>query len=199
MRIGFFVASIVVGIVSSTVDVVALGEEPFGTWSGGDGGCTVDSSDRVTITPQRIDFYEYSCVFSGGAQQSDSDWIMKGRCVSMNTSVRNSSSNSASTMATLSVDEGGRKLFYNERCPAAPTRSLWTHNGSVMYLIEEGSRRRIFYREPRTAMLEAGANPDSLLFEGTSDGTHIDGVAFVLLTLRPVSVQSFRNYQRRCH
>lgn len=44
--------------------------------------------------------------------------------------------------------------------------SNWLHNGSTMYLASEGAVRRIFYRQPRPGMLEAGAKPNRLLFEG---------------------------------
>ena len=36
-------------------------------------------------------------------------------------------------------------------------RTVWDHNGSVMYLIANGSSREIFYEKPRSGMVEAGA------------------------------------------
>ena len=40
---------------------------------------------------------------------------------------------------------------------ASPERTLWDHNGSVMYLIANGSSREFFYEKPRPGMVEAGA------------------------------------------
>jgi hypothetical protein len=79
----------------------------------------------------------------------------------------------------LSIEESGRAFYYNVKCTGNRERSLWTHNGSIMYLVADGQKRRFYYREPRSAMLEAGARPDSLLFEGNSDGSRYHGTAFV--------------------
>ncbi len=55
--------------------------------------------------------------------------------------------------------------------------SHWTHNGSLMYLRIDGSSRRIYYLQPRPGMIDAGARPDSLLFDGTDDNGHWSGSA----------------------
>src|ERR1700747_361114 len=53
--------------------------------------------------------------------------------------------------------------------PATPPEAtLWDHNGSVVYLIANGSSREFYYKQPRSGMLEAGARPGSLLFHGRS-------------------------------
>jgi hypothetical protein len=57
--------------------------------------------------------------------------------------------------------------------------TLWDHNGSVMYLVENGSSREFYYQKPRPGMLEAGAHPDSLLFRGQLNDGHISGTAFL--------------------
>jgi hypothetical protein len=58
-------------------------------------------------------------------------------------------------------------------------RSLWDHNGSVMYLVANGSSRDIYYQKPRPGMLEAGAHPDSLLFKGEINDGQISGIAYI--------------------
>jgi hypothetical protein len=65
--------------------------------------------------------------------------------------------------------------------PIAPTteRSFWDHNGSVMYLVANGSAREIYYHKPRPGMLEAGAHPDSLLFKGQLNDGHLSGTAYL--------------------
>ena len=65
------------------------------------------------------------------------------------------------------------------RQDALVDNSHWSHNGSVMYLRTAGSARRIYYLQPRPGMLDAGAAPDSLLFDGTDDNGHWSGSARV--------------------
>jgi hypothetical protein len=61
----------------------------------------------------------------------------------------------------------------------SPPPTLWDHNGSVMYLVENGSSREFYYQKPRPGMLEAGAHPDSLLFRGQITEGHLSGTAFL--------------------
>jgi hypothetical protein len=63
--------------------------------------------------------------------------------------------------------------------PPEERRSLWDHNGSVMYLVASGSSREIYYQKPRPGMLEAGAHPDSLLFKGEINDGQISGIAYI--------------------
>ena len=58
-------------------------------------------------------------------------------------------------------------------------RTMWDHNGSVMYLIANGSSRELFYEKPRLGMVEAGAKTGSLLFRGeVRDGQYF-GAAYL--------------------
>ena len=61
----------------------------------------------------------------------------------------------------------------------SPPPTLWDHNGSVMYLVENGASREFYYQKPRPGMLEAGAHPDSLLFRGQITDGHFSGTAFL--------------------
>ncbi len=63
---------------------------------------------------------------------------------------------------------------------AEPT--YWDHNGSVMYLVANGSSREFYYQKPRPGMLEAGARPDSLLFRGQINNGQFAGTAYVFNT-----------------
>ena len=58
-------------------------------------------------------------------------------------------------------------------------RTFWDHNGSVMYLVANGSSREFYYQRPRLGMLEAGAHPDSLLFSGQINNGQFAGTAYV--------------------
>ena len=53
--------------------------------------------------------------------------------------------------------------FAQSTTPAATAaeRTFWDHNGSVVYLVANGSSREFYYQRPRLGMLEAGAHPDS--------------------------------------
>jgi hypothetical protein len=62
---------------------------------------------------------------------------------------------------------------------ASPERTLWDHNGSVMYSIANGSTREIYYQKPRAGMLEVGAHPGSLLFRGEIDNGEYAGTAYI--------------------
>jgi hypothetical protein len=62
---------------------------------------------------------------------------------------------------------------------ASPEPTTWDHNGSVMYLLENGSSREFHYQKPRPGMLEAGARPGSLLFHGQVDNGQYAGTAYI--------------------
>jgi hypothetical protein len=71
--------------------------------------------------------------------------------------------------------------FAQSTTPAATTaeQTFWDHNGSVMYLVANGSSREFYYQKPRPGMLEAGAHPDSLLFRGQIDNGQFSGTAYL--------------------
>jgi hypothetical protein len=62
---------------------------------------------------------------------------------------------------------------------ASPERTFWDHNGSVMYLVANGSAREIYYQKPRAGMWEAGARSGSLLFRGEIDNGGYSGTAYI--------------------
>jgi hypothetical protein len=62
---------------------------------------------------------------------------------------------------------------------ASPEQTLWDHNGSVMYLVANGSGREFYYQKPRAGMLEAGARSGSLLFRGEIDNGQYSGTAYI--------------------
>ena len=55
----------------------------------------------------------------------------------------------------------------------------WLHNGSKIKLVAEGQSRKFFYLEPRSGMIAAGAQPGSLLFEGTTTNMAYTGTAYI--------------------
>lgn len=57
--------------------------------------------------------------------------------------------------------------------------SLWNHNGSIMHLVENGTKREIYYAEPRQGMMEAGVKPGTLFFDGERIGDDYFGTARV--------------------
>jgi Aspartyl protease len=65
------------------------------------------------------------------------------------------------------------------RSESLPHPTLWEHNGSILYLVVNGSSRELYYQEPRQGMVEAGARPGSLLFHGKSVRGKYIGTAFI--------------------
>jgi gag-polyprotein putative aspartyl protease len=63
--------------------------------------------------------------------------------------------------------------------PAASEPTLWSHNGSVLYLIAKGASREFYYEEPRPGMLQAGAYPGALLYRGQSINHQYSGTAYI--------------------
>jgi len=62
---------------------------------------------------------------------------------------------------------------------ALPEPAIWDHNGSVMYLVANGSSREVYYQKPRPGMLDAGARPGSLLFRGDVNNGQYSGTAYI--------------------
>jgi hypothetical protein len=62
---------------------------------------------------------------------------------------------------------------------ASPEPTIWDHNGSVMYLVANGSSREFYYQKPRLGMLEAGAHPGTLLFRGQINNGQFSGTAYL--------------------
>jgi gag-polyprotein putative aspartyl protease len=57
--------------------------------------------------------------------------------------------------------------------------TLWSHNGSVLYLLAKGTSREFRYKVPRPGMLQVGAYPGALLFRGQSNNNQYSGTAFI--------------------
>ena len=60
-----------------------------------------------------------------------------------------------------------------------PQKSFWAHNRSIMYMVEDGTHRQIYYDDPRPGLKEVGVKQGTLLFDGVVDGTALSGTAFV--------------------
>ena len=61
----------------------------------------------------------------------------------------------------------------------SPPPTLWDHNGSVVYLVANGSSREFYYQKPRPGMAEVGARPGSLLFRGQINDGQYSGTAYI--------------------
>jgi hypothetical protein len=48
-----------------------------------------------------------------------------------------------------------------------------------MCMTEDGTRRQIYYDDPRPGLKEVGVKKGTLLFDGVEDGTTLSGTAFV--------------------
>ena len=58
-------------------------------------------------------------------------------------------------------------------------KSFWAHNRSIMYMLEDGTRRHIYYDDPRPGLKEVGVEQGTLLFDGAVNGTTLSGTAYV--------------------
>ncbi len=58
----------------------------------------------------------------------------------------------------------------------ALAKSLWEHNGSIVYLEAEGQLRRFYYDRPRSAL---PVEPGTPLFHGQTRGNRYVGTAYV--------------------
>jgi hypothetical protein len=61
----------------------------------------------------------------------------------------------------------------------SPESTIWDHNGSIMYLVANGSSREFYYQKPRPGMLDAGARPGSLLIRGQVNEGQYSGTAYI--------------------
>jgi hypothetical protein len=70
-------------------------------------------------------------------------------------------------------------MSVNAQAQPEEGRTLWDHNGSIMYLVANDSSREFYYQKPRPGMLEAGAHPDDLLFKGQINDGQVSGIAYI--------------------
>ena len=82
----------------------------------------------------------------------------------------------APTEAPVEPSEDAKKT---EPATQQSKRSFWTHNRSRMYMTEDGTRRQIYYEDPRAGLKEVGVKQGTLLFDGVVDGTTLSGTAYV--------------------
>src|SRR5262245_47507895 len=57
--------------------------------------------------------------------------------------------------ATVALQEAIRECCTSAQAQtqtASPERAIWDHNGSVMYLVANGSSREFYYQKPRQGM-----------------------------------------------
>lgn len=161
-----------------------------GLWSKNSELCAKGASawDNVTITDSQIRGYEWNCDFYSGKKRSSTNWAMRGKCC--NGGECNELDKIPETQLNLSVESGVLRFqegnragpeYYPVKCDgsASPTRTLWLHNGSTVYLVVNGSRRQFFYLRPRPGMLAAGVSEGTLLFDGVSSGSSYQGSAFL--------------------
>jgi hypothetical protein len=74
----------------------------------------------------------------------------------------------------------GTSVYAQQQDASPPAeRTLWDHNGSIMYLVANGSSREIHYQKPRPGMLDAGAHPDDILFKGEINDGQFSGIAYI--------------------
>jgi hypothetical protein len=84
-----------------------------------------------------------------------------------------------SATVALTLQEEYCSSAHAQTQTAPPESTIWDHNGSVMYLVANGSSREVYYQKPRQGMLDAGARPGSLLFRGEVNNGQYLGTAYI--------------------
>jgi peptidoglycan/xylan/chitin deacetylase (PgdA/CDA1 family) len=59
-----------------------------------------------------------------------------------------------------------------------PSSVYWNHSGSIMRLVSDGAKQKMFYETPRIGLVDAGIAPGTLLFEGQRNGPTLVGTAY---------------------
>ncbi|MGI9408106.1 MAG: hypothetical protein ACR2O4_17145 [Hyphomicrobiaceae bacterium] len=72
--------------------------------------------------------------------------------------------------------DGARKASIDPSSPSGTSRT-WNHNGSIMRLEADGTKRRFVYEKPRQALASRGVTPGIVLFEGERDGDEYRGAS----------------------
>lgn len=157
-----------------------------GEWTNTPSSCGQYSTNNVNIRVRRDGYgvLENFCRFTGGQRESATHWRMYATCSGEGGSEDVDVGVELQVVGgKLRLDVGLDTLYYSVKCGSSPDRAeqrtYWDHNGSVMYLVAEGHKRRFFYSQPRGGIAEAGAETGSLLFEGTSDGSSYVGTAYI--------------------
>jgi hypothetical protein len=89
----------------------------------------------------------------------------------------------AMTLCIHAIGESGSAQAQSKPAPrgsavASALAPHWNHNGSLVSLLADGAKQKLFYDTPRVGLLDAGVKPGTLLFEGKRDGTAITGTAY---------------------
>ena len=62
----------------------------------------------------------------------------------------------------------------------SPTRTYWNLNGSIVYLVANGTTREFYFQEPSKDLRDLGATSGSLLFSGKAvNGSSYEGTVYV--------------------
>jgi len=61
----------------------------------------------------------------------------------------------------------------------APLSLYWNHNESLVSLVLDGAKQKIFYETPRSGLAEVGVKPGALLFEGQRNGKNFVGISYI--------------------
>ena len=69
--------------------------------------------------------------------------------------------------------------------------SCWTHNGSLMRLVDQGQQRAFLYEAPRPGMVEAGARAGDTLFVGVNAGDFYQGQARLFSSACPGNARPY--------
>jgi hypothetical protein len=183
------VAFLVVSFVTTSSSRAEVPSDLFGRWSTDPNSCIDDPGPGVTvlsIDAAEVGWYEYGCSIIRSTPSADGvnlaiDCVKGGGSQYVgNLNIRSDGWNRIIVDSNVGgLGDSFRRCDRSRHASpkVAGGRTLWFHNGSTMYLIAKGTARDIYYHQPRAGMLQAGAAPTSLFFNGqVVDGTYV-GIA----------------------
>jgi hypothetical protein len=171
------VAFLVISFVTTSISRAEVPSDLFGQWSTDPNTCVDDPGPGVTvlsIDAAEVGWYEYGCSIIRSTPSADG----------VNLAIDCVKGGGSQHVGSLNIRRDGRNRIIVESnvgglgdrfrlCdrsshtpPKVEGRTLGSHNGSTMYLIAKGTARDIYYHRPRAGMLQAGAAPASLFFNG---------------------------------
>ena len=162
-------------------------------------GATPNEHMMYRITKKYIFFYEMDCLILDVVNRGDglylnidcfkegssSRWFQK-------LEVRVLSTNQLKLRFGLAVGKNAANTSVDQetvyRCPDEKITELpqqenkinqWTHDGSVISVIDNNGNLEIDYLKPRKELMTVGVRTETMLFFGTKDGDKVEGHAYI--------------------
>ena len=162
-------------------------------------GATPNEHMMYRITKKYIFFYEMDCLILDVVNRGDglylnidcfkegssSRWFQKleVRVLSTNQLKLRFGLAVGKNAANTSVDQETVYRCPDEKITESPQQenkiNQWTHDGSVISVIDNNGNLEIDYLKPRKELMTVGVRTETMLFFGTKDGDKVEGHAYI--------------------